>query len=198
MNGAFGGNGGGSKTAAANTEITFLVPPDVRGYTRVTKAVYRSGSTAHTLTTMRPLGRTTAAAVAAISQAVVSLTAQPQSGNNVAANDYIAIRHSADGVTRLYKVSSVSSLDITMTANFTVAVAAGDKVWFFGAIGDTDPLTGYAHPTFLPPASATTTFEDREAGIVATHAKDDPIAVHSGNATAQSWLELTAWTYTQY
>jgi hypothetical protein len=195
---AFGGNGDGGKTAAANTEITYLVPPHASGYARVSKLAYTSAGTAHTLTCMRPLGRTTAAAVAASGQAVVSLAAQPQSGNNVAANDYIAIRHSADGVTRLYKVQSVSSLDITMTANMGAAVAVGDKVWFFGAIGDTDPQTGRAHPALLPPVSTTTTYEDREGGVVATHAKDDPIAVHSGNATAAGTIAQISWSYTQY
>lgn len=195
--GAYGGNCIGRQSVAFGTVINSLVPPRKKSLTRVSTVRVTAAGTAHTLTMLRPLGRTTASAVAAISQAVVNLTAQPQSGNNVAANDLIAIRHSADGVTRLYTVSSVSSLAITMTGNFTVAIAAGDDVWFFGVIGDTDPLIGSAHPTLPIPASATTVYQDTIGGVVASHLPDQPILLQSNNATATGAIEHVAYAYTK-
>lgn len=199
----FGGNGDGGKTQTAGTVVQYLVPPNRVGYTRLTTVVYTSAGTAHTLTFLRPLGATTVASAGATGQAVVNLTANPGTTaayggitNGIAANDFVAIRTASDGITRLYKVSSVSTLAVTMTANLVVAVAAGDKVWFFGAAGDTDGRTGSAHPAFLPIVSVTNTYTDREAGVVATVAKDEPILVNSNNLTAAGSLDQVSWVYT--
>lgn len=200
----FGGNGDGGKTQTAGTVIQYLVPPNRNGYTRITTLVYTDTGTAHTLTFLRPLGATTASAAAAASQAVVNLTADPGVAagygginNGIAANDFIAIRHSADGVTRLYKVSSVSTLAITLTANLTVAVAAGDKVWFFGITTDTDGRTGSAHPALKGgAASGDVTFTDRDAGVIASVAKDEPILFNSNNATGAGTLKQIGYCYT--
>ena len=186
----------GKATAAANTTIDVLVPPKSGYFTRISTLRYLSAGTAHTITMMRSLGTTTVASTAASGQAVVNLTAQPQSGNDVAANDYLAIRHSADGVTRLYKVLSVSSLAITLTANLSVACAAGDKVWFFGVSGDTDPVTGSAHPVLAPAVSTTTTFTDTVAGVSASHYADEPIMLTSSNATAAGEFDQVSYAYT--
>lgn len=199
----FGGNGDGGKTQTAGTVIQYLVPPNRVGYTRVTTVVYVIAGTAHTLTFLRPLGATTVASAGATGQAVVNLRADPGVAaayggisNAIAANDFVAIRTASDDITRLYKVSSVSTLAVTMTANLAVAVVAGDKVWFFGAAGDTDGRTGSAHPALLPTVSTTNTYTDREAGVVASIAKDEPILVNSTNATAAGTLAQISWCYT--
>ena len=202
----YGGNGDGGKTQTAGTIIQYLIPPSpatFRGITRITTLTYISGSTAHTLTAMRPLGRTTVASAGATGQAVVNITADPGVAagygginNGIAANDFVAIRTASDGVTRLYKVSSVSTLAITMTANLTVAVAAGDIFWFFGAAGDTDGRTGSAHPALKPPASATTTYTDRDGGVIATIGAFEPILLNSDNATAAGTNAQVSWNYT--
>lgn len=191
----FGGNGLGQKTATAGTEILHLVPPLKNAYTRMTRLAYRAGATAHNLTAMRPLGTTTLAANAAASQAVIVLSAQPQAGNNVAAADYLAWE-APDGTVRFGKVSSATGLSITMTANLAVAVVAGAKVWFFGAITDLVPQTGEAHPIFSGVASVTTVYSDTSAGILATFGKYEPILVHSGNATNAGFLEGISYVYT--
>lgn len=192
----FGGNGFGSQTQTAGTRIRQLIPPRQRGIARITRVVYTAAGTAHTLTFARPIGRTTASVAAASGQAVINLTADPGvTGNLIAANDLVAVRET-DGVTRLYIVSSVSGLAVTMTSNFTAGVAAGASVWNFGLLTDTDPRTGLAHPTLLPPASATTTYEDREGGVIAGHEPDAPLLVDSNNASAAGTLQQVSWSYT--
>lgn len=199
----FGGNGDGKKTQTAGTVIQYLVPPDVRGFTRISNIVYTAAGTAHTLTFMRPIGRTTVASAGATGQAVVNITADPGVAagyagisNAIAANDFVAIRTASDGITRLYKVSSVSTLAITMTANLVVAVAAGDIFWFFGITTDTDGVTGSAHPALNGTASATTTYTDTTGGVVSSFRVYEPILVNSDNATAAGTLQQINWAYT--
>lgn len=202
MNG-FGGNGIGTVTQNAGTVIQALVPPRRDGITRVTKFAYTAQGTAHTGTFLRPLGRTTVASAAAAAQTDFVLTANPGTtaayggiSNGIAANDFVAIRTASDGITRLYKVSSVSTLTITLTANLTVALAAGDDVWFFGVTGDTDGRSGAAHPAHTLTASVQTSKEDREGGVVATFSKDEPILFNSNNATAAGTLDQLNYCYT--
>jgi hypothetical protein len=200
---AYGGNGDGGKTQTAGTVIQYLVPPDRRGKTRITTVVYTDTGTSHTLTFLRPLGKTTVAAAAAASQTDFVLTANPGTtaayggiSNGIAANDFVAIRTASDGITRLYKVSSVSTLTVTLTGNLTVALAAGDDVWFFGAAGDTDGRSGSAHPALKGgAASGDVTFTDREGGVVATFSADEPILFNSNNATNAGTLKQISWAY---
>src|SRR5262245_19183943 len=183
---AFGGNGVGNLTAAAGTAIRYLIQPHPQGFTRVTKTVYTAQGTAHTLTFLRPIDRTTASAGAALGQPNVSFTGQAgPSGNLLAANDLVAIRE-IDGVTRFYVVSSVPGGypgTVVLTSNLVAGVAAGAKIWNFGIVGDTNPSDGAAHPSLRGLASQTTPYEDREAGLFATFAQDDPILFSSNNAT---------------
>lgn len=199
---SFGGNGDGGKTQTAGTVIQYLVPPDPRGFTRITNFQYILGSTAHTVTFLRPLGKTTVASAGATGQAVCNITADPGVAaayggisNAIAANDFVAIKTASDGVTRLYKVSSVATLAITMTANLTVAVAAGDEFWFFGITTDTDGRTGSAHPALLPTVSVTSTYTDREGGVVASIAKNEPILINSSNGTTAGTILGVNWAY---
>ncbi len=193
---AFGGNGSGSQTQTAGTRIRQLIPPRPRTLARITKLVYTAAGTAHTLTVARPINKTTASLAAAASQAVINLTADPGvTGNLIAANDLLAIRET-DGVTRLYIVSSVSTLAITLTTNLTAGAAAGASVWNFGILTDTDPRTGVAHPTLAGTASVASTYEDREGGVIAGHEVDSPLLVDSNNATAAGTLNQLSWSYT--
>ncbi|MGH7291302.1 MAG: hypothetical protein ACREJT_08835, partial [Myxococcota bacterium] len=67
---------------------------------------YTCAGTAHTVTCLRPLGRTTIASAGATGQAVANFTADPGVAaayggisNAIAANDFVAIRTASDGVT---------------------------------------------------------------------------------------------------
>lgn len=197
MNGAFGGNGSGKLTQTAGTRIRYLIAPYIGAITRLTKLVYTAAGTAHTLTGVRPIGNTTTTAATAAAGTVINLTADPNpSGNAIAANDLLAVRET-DGVTRLYTVSSVSTLAITLTAGLTAGVASGGKVWSFGITTDTDPRTGLAHPTFAAPASAQTTYQDSDSGVLATLGQDEPILFDSNNATAAGTLDYLTYAYTR-
>lgn len=189
---SFSGNGIGKTTAAAGTAIVVLVPPDLQGKTRIAKLVYTAAGTAHLLSILRPLGRAKTSAAAASGQPVINLATNPTA---IAANDNIAIRHS-DGVTRKYVVSSVAALAITLTTNLGAAVASGADVWDFGVPTDVDPNTGRATDTLDGTASATTTYEDREVGIMASYKVDEPLLFHSNNATAAGTLVLLTFGHT--
>lgn len=193
----FGGNALGYGTATAGTVINKLVPPNARGFTRVSTLKVTAGATAHTLTAMRPIGDSTVTAVAAASQAVLNVAAEMgPSGNTLAANDLLAIRSSADGITRLYTVSSVSTLQITLTGNLTTALAIGDSVWNFGVAANTDPVIGAAHPGFNIAAGAQTSLTDDVGGVIASHEHDQPILLQDNNATNAGSIDQVSYSYT--
>lgn len=198
-----GGNGLGKLTQAFGTLIQRLIPPKSGAITRLTTLVYTAQGTAHVITVLRSIGKTKLSSAASASQAVINLVADPgptiPSANPIAANDYVAMQ-SDDGVTRLYKVSSVATLAITLTSNVVYAASAGRPVWFFGITTDTDPNTGEAHPTLRGVASQTTTYTDVNndgAGIFATHNTFEPLMINSDNATAAGTLEQSTWKWTQ-
>lgn len=195
----FGGNAALTQTAAAGTAIKVLVPPLAGGVSRITKVVYTSGPTGHTLTFARAIGRARATSATAAAGTVVNLNTDPNqsilSGNAIATNDWLAVRE-IDNVTRLYQVSSVSTLAITLTAGLTAGVATNGDVWAFGLLGDTDPRYGTAHPTLATTAGGTDTWEETAGGVIAGHAADEPIWVNSNNATNAGTLKQLAWSYT--
>jgi hypothetical protein len=208
---SFSGNGDGGKSQAFGTRIQVLIPPDKRGKTRISTLSYLDAGTAHTLTTLRPIGRTKVNGAAASGQAVVNIVADPGvatgfvnplnnvaivNTNGIAANDLVAIRE-LDGITRFYKVSSVSTLAITLTANLVAGCAGGEDFWDFGITTDTDPRTGSAHPALKSGAGSTvTTFNERDNGVVATIGADEPILLDSNNATAAGTFTAYSWGYT--
>lgn len=209
----------GGFTATAGTRIQAVVPPappqriglrtSKNTFARLSSLIYTSGSTAHTLTVMRPIGKTTLSADAAISQAVINLAADPgvalvgptgvitKNGDNaLAANDLLVIE-CPDGTYHLAKVSSVATLAITLTANVpTGGLKSGATVWDFGITTDKDPYTGLAHPFFVPTVSAKTVYTDNFAGVVAALNPGDPMIIDSDNGTAAGWLEAFTVIYT--
>lgn len=186
------------KTAVAGTAIRMLVPPKPNFIARLVQFVYAALGTAHVLTVLRSLGRTTARAAAAAGQAVVTVAAEMgPSGNLLAANDLVAARE-VDGITRLYVVSAVPSSypgDVTMTGSFTAGLAAGADLWNFGITSDTDPKTGLAHQTADLTLSATTTLNDSTIGIARSHAPDEPLLLSVDNATTAGALILGSFAY---
>lgn len=216
---AYGGRSYGKSTATAGTVFTRLVEPHagMNAITRLLKAIYTAGVTAHTLTAMRPLNATTTSAAASAGQAVINLTADPGdytgsrvADNLIAANDYLAYQ-CADGTWVVDTVSSVSTLAITMTTNVpTGGVNSGAPVFFYGIITDTNPANSLAHPQFTLPASTVTTLEDRDVGFVSSVAnpnanftnfyiasgKGQPLILHSGNASNAGVLEMVTAMYT--
>jgi hypothetical protein len=211
MNG-YGHRGTGQISVAFGTAIQYLIQPDRGGKTVLTSLSYTDGGTAHTITLMLPIGRTTAVGANAAGQAVLNIAADPGNplrglnpnwtgGANdaLAANDFIAVREQ-DGVTRLYKVSSVSTLAITLTTNLSAGTLGGESVWMFGIPTDTNGQTGKAHTALLSgSSSAAVTFPAANAGadsaVEGTINADEPILVNSNNATATGTISEMSWCY---
>jgi hypothetical protein len=192
---SFSNNGTGTLTAVAGTAIRYLIQPNVNGKVRASKMVYTAAATAHTATFLRPLGRTTTTAATDAAGTVINLAADPGvTGNGIAANDLLAIRET-DGITRLYTVSSVSSLAITLSSGLTAGVASGGKVWNFGVTGDTNPADGAAHPAFALASGGATTFTD-DNGFVGTFVRDDPLLLSVNNLSNAGTLNQFSWGYT--
>lgn len=192
---------GGALTASAGTVINYLVPARKRLKTVLEYVNYKTGSTAHTLTvlrdqTPRATAKITATAAAATGQAVVafSSTAITRAGaaGTVAANDWVALE-SSDGSTQLYQVSSVSSLNVTMTANISPSVNKGARIWCFGAPADHSTVAA-----FPAAASTTTTITDGVngiAGVISGNDEYEPLLVQSNNATTAGTINQVAAVY---
>ena len=167
----------GYKTELLDTVIYKLVPSTRGLKLAILRLTILTGGTAHVLTVMRPLNKTTASAAALASQKVVNITADPGS---IATNDYCVIRLS-DGTYQLNKVASVDTLAITFTDNFTASIESGAPVYFMGVVGD-------GHEQRVLTASTENTFES-EYGEFVTDAKEDPIVLSIDNATAASIIQ---------
>jgi len=200
------GRGWGKITQTAGTAIVRLITPVFNAVTRLIYLLYTAGSTAHTITVLRPLGKTTVASAAAGGQAVINITNDPGkysttypggvsnvADDPIAANDYV-VYQTADGNYVCDSVSSVSTLAITMSNNVpSSGVLAGAPFWFFGITSDINPADGLAHPQFDTTASAQTTLGGSAgqfpAGFVGSIAH--PSFFASGGATAGNNMDGT-------
>jgi hypothetical protein len=164
--------GYGRITQSAGTAIVRLIEPVLNAFTRLTDLWYTAGATAHTLTILRALNKTTVPSVTAGGQTSITLAADPGKFNAsgfvggtinvadipIAANHYV-VYQCADGTFFADTVSSVSGLTLTMTSNVPAAgIAAGAPFWFFGALTSNNPSDGNPHPQFTLPASGVTKF----------------------------------------
>lgn len=198
LNNFFGGNAYSSSANAASGLYNFVVPAHRQGRSRVTKFSWTPGATSHTLTAMRPLATSVfTTADAAASQAVIVLSADPGAGiaNAIAANDLLVIRQN-DGSFTSHKVSSVSGLSITLTANLSKVLSAGAEVWFYGVIGDTDPALTVAHPTYALPTGSTTSLTGDTNFVISSHDKNQPILLQVDNATNVGTAREVVWVHT--
>lgn len=204
----FGHKTYGRLTQAANTKIVRLVEPCRGAYTALTFAEITVSTTAHILTVMKPLGSTTLTADAAASQAVISIAADPgdytgyrTSDNAIAANDYVVLEM-PDGTFVADTVSSVSSLDITLTTNLpTGGMKSGSTVWFYGIETDTNPFDALAHARYTLPASSTVVYGNAPGeaicGFFGSNRREEPILLIIDNGTAASTLERVQVAYSQ-
>lgn len=182
----------GTITQAANTVITRVIPPNPDGRSCVGSLQYEAAATAHTLSLMTTIDTVTASSDAASGQAVLPISRNPVTpdGTLVAANDWFIVQHE-DGTWNAYMVSSVSGLNITMTANLTGKVLAGSRVHFMGAPAD------HSLRQFTMKASTTYKFDagDFRIRMATGSAKNTPILVHSNNATNAGTLYHTSYYF---
>jgi len=191
----------GYQTQSAGTEIRQLINPKRGALTRVTQLTYRSDSTAHALSLLRPLAYTVTSADAEASQAdIVVEDTSPSSDiqspfgldETIATGDYLAWEN-ADGTFGHGKVSSVSGNTITLADNLTKAINAGARVWIFYEAART--TAGSKQMIFQPAASTTHTFSDPIAGIAESYRAYEPLLFVSGNATNAGFLESLSGYY---
>ena len=181
----------GTKTANAGTAFYAAIPPKSGAYTKIHRLVYTTGTTAHTLSILKAQGKTTTSAAAAASDTALTLTsinpAVDASGaslsENLAASDFIVVQHS-DGTWGAYLISAINTTTKVVTINaLAKAVASGAVVYAMHELART---TGKDSIQITTTASSTQTFETYapEGGIASSAGENEPLIVHSNNATA--------------
>lgn len=180
----------GSKTETAGTAITRVIAPRPGGKAVISSFQYSTAGTEHTITIMTTLADKTVSSDAAASQAVVSLNAIPVApdGSVLAANDFLVLQYE-DGTWNAHKVSSLSGLDVTLTANLSKKVLKGTRAFFMGAPAD------HADRQFKVAASKDMTFADAAVGVGSSSRTGEPIMIQSDNATAAGNLRHVAYKY---
>ena len=191
-------------TAAADTVITVLVEPAMNGArTRVTNIQYLSGNTAHTITVMKALARTTTSAASIANTNTVTLTSLSFRGDTLAANDYIVLENSDFTFTsHICSAVNTTTKVATISPNTTVAISSGARVWIMGATGEAE------HGKMLSIANTIVQFESSLSGVACAgyrttvsgttytrSGNDDPVILHSNNATAAGVFENISGYY---
>jgi hypothetical protein len=121
--------------------------------------------------------------------------------NLIASGDFLAIQTAQPGTFFLATVSGSPATaangqcTVTATAAPTGGVPAGAEVYFFGTTTDTHPVTGEAHPAYTGAASVTTTIDGNGGEVASAFGVDEPLLIHSDNATAAGTLELATGVY---
>ena len=207
----------GRKTEAAGTKIVRGIEPMIGAVTHIQRVAVTTSTTAHILTVLKPINKTTVAIAAAAAQAVINITADPgnftgirTADNGIAASDWCAYQ-CIDGTWVFDTVASVATLAITMTTNVpTSGVAAGAPFWFYGIETDTNPCDATVHARHTLTASTTNVFGTYDADLgwhgsiqaanstlfaaSLLHAdmktgKDQPLILVVDNGTAASTIE---------
>lgn len=180
------GDGYGSLTNTAGTPNVRVCPPKIGYYTRLISWIYDNSTTAHTLTPMIPIAKRFVASEAAAGQAVLKFDSIPvnTAGALLQSGDWFVVKDEA-GIFGAYLVSSVSGLNVTVTASrgaaggsgFINKIPAGRIIWFFGS-----PTTDHAKRGYTMKASTFTTFPT--GNYCTTGGTHEPILVHDDNGTA--------------
>lgn len=181
----------GTKTAAAGTAFTRLAPPKSGARTITGTFTYDCGATAHTVTFMTAQDKTTVGSEAASGQAVVAVSGGlvGADGGVITANDYVVVQYE-DGSWGELIVSSVSGLNLTMTASLTKKITKGTKIFMMGVASD------HTDRQWIMKASTQYTYPggDTRARSATSALPEQPILVHSNNSTAQGYLTcLSVW-----
>jgi len=208
------------QTQTADTPIVAPVPPRVGKRTKISYLEYISGGTAHALTFIGELGRTTVVAAVAGAGTVIRIAKDPgvystnaeffgrgitpsASDNAIAASDYFGVVLN-DGTFYAATVSSVATnsdgtVSVTVSAIPAAGIRAGATFWFMGVAGDTDPHYNRAHAAIAPPTSATTGFPGASgaggAVVWQSYHPNSPVILYSNNITAAGTLSQATALY---
>jgi len=210
------------QTQTAGTVIAACVPPRKWRRTKISFLQYTSGATAHTITFLGELGRTTLTAAAAGGATSFTLARDPgnysaapefsgrgitpsTANNLLAASDYFVVQL-ADGTWYMATVSSVSTnadgtVTVTVSAIPSAGIAKGATYFHMGVAGDTDPHRNAANPQLKPGTSATTVYPNASGAggsvIFQSHHPESPVIVYSDNPTAAGTLDYGSAVYGQ-
>lgn len=188
---ATAGGGIGNDTATAGTPRTKLIPPVSGRLSCLSLLDYEAAATAHDIHCMIPIGDTspTLTADVAVNGTVFYLSeaVADSTGAAPASGDWIVVK-GGDNLFYHFKVASYAAgppaaITITATsghgdANGTgapVAIPAGRRVWFFGAIAD------HAKRKYTSKASAVRTWGPGE--LMVTPKTYQPMIIYSPNDT---------------
>jgi hypothetical protein len=120
---------------------------------------------------------------------LASVPTIPTDGSLLAAGDWLVVRHES-GSWVPYKVSSISGLSVTLTANLGGKVLEGSQVFFMGAPGD------HTNRQYAVAASETFGIACGEGSMLAAGSKNNsPVLVLSDNATNAGEMRWVAWDY---
>ena len=193
--------GRGKKTQTAATRIQVLIPGRKGLLTYISFMEYKDGGTAHSLTLMAKISETTLTAAVAAAGTVIPIAADPgtTSSGTIAASDLVAVQL-ADGTWHGSVVSSVSSLNITLTTALPSGTGknalSGARFLFYGDASITD----HADSIFTSgTGSASVYFPNNSGGVPygclqKSKGADEPIWFDSDNASNAGTLRaLTAF-----
>jgi hypothetical protein len=187
----------GTATATAATAFTQLIPPENNLTPIITALSYITGTTQHTLTVLKPFGTALVATDASASATALVLATDPGTGSlagAMAQNDFVAYQHT-DGTWAVQKLGSTPWAAETKTltvSSLAKAVAAGQRLFFFGAPGDAGHLQLLAGP-----AAGSGTARVNYVGVELTPGAKpgDALLIHSDNATAAGFLDYATVAY---
>ena len=192
-------------------------------FTHITDLWYTSLTTAHSLYVLRPLNWTYVSSAVASNTTTITVAADPgtwatagvykyglpsgDSGvpnlanNTQASGDYYAFQLN-DG-RWMVDVATGGTTGTTLvlttgTPNVAGAgIAAYSPIFWFGAVGDTDPATGIIQPLFDSIANTNVTFRGGAygAGLFNNLHRGDPLIFYSSNGTDAGILELLSGYY---
>lgn len=182
----------GSVTQTAGTAITRVIPPNSGARACLGNFKYVPAATAHTLTAMVVVQTLSVTSDAASGQAVVPISSIPTSfdGSILAANDWLVLQYE-DGSWAAHLVSSLSGLNVTVSANLTAKVLKDSVAYFMGAPGD--------HTTRQFTTIASTSYDfiasDFRIRAATSPLPNQPILFHSNNATNAGTLHHMSYYY---
>lgn len=189
-----------------------------RGVTHITTVLYTNGSTAHLVQICRPFNYTwLTTAIAANSGTAVLFddpgkystnykyfsplsTGSAQIADNLIAANHFVVIQLADGTWFLSKITSVSTLTLTLTTtlpNITGGGAlVGAPVYFFGNLTtDKNPGDGNANPGTTFTSATRGAWQETTCGIVSAFNPGDPLVVYSPNTTAAGTFDTVTGFY---
>lgn len=186
-------------TESFGTAITEYADPVANRKAKLTSLVYTAAGTVHDLVIMRCIDSTTLTTNDDAAATVLSFTKVTFNDETLANGDYLLIEHGV-GDYGLHVVSSVSSLDVTLTAGLAKAVVSGATVWMFG-----HPSNEAAyHVTLKSIASTRQEFNSSTGGLCETGYNKgtysrtglgDPLMFYSANGTAAGILNWGSGVY---